>query len=123
MSAGTSLRRQIILSLTIMVLGVIFLSIVGTYVFYALASVYSPVRILQTWVPSRVELAWVLGTTLAALCIAGYVAFRLSSLILTPLDSVAQNLREVGLGHLQAGASAGEHARGETAQLAHDFNT
>lgn len=67
MSAGTSLRRKIVLSLTIMVLGVIFLSIVGTYVFYALASAYSPGSISQTWVPSRVELSWTLGTTLTAL--------------------------------------------------------
>lgn len=51
------------------------------------------------------------------------MAFKLSSRILTPLNSVAQNLREVAYGNLQARASAGEHAQGETAQLVHDFNT
>lgn len=123
MKAPYSLRRQIVFSLSVMVLGVILLSIVGTYLFYELASTYAPGSISETWMPSGVELIWIVGTTLTALSMAGYVAFRLSRRILTPLNSVAQNLREVAQGNLHARATAGEYALGETALLVHDFNT
>ena len=60
MSRRASLLRQIALSLSLMVLGVILLSVVGTYVFYAVASTYSPGSISQTWMPSRAELVWMI---------------------------------------------------------------
>lgn len=123
MSQSPGLRRQIIRSLSVMALGIILLSIVGTYVFYALISKYLPDSISETWVPSRIELTWILGTTIASLTMAGYVAIRLSRRILTPLNSVVHNLREVAQGNLQARATLDEHAQGETAQLVRDFNT
>lgn len=123
MSRIPGLRRQIILSLCTMALGIMLISIVGTYAFYAVLDAYEPGSISDTWLPTRVELAWVLATILAALVIAGYVAFQLSRRILTPLNSVAHSLREVAQGNLQARAALDEHAMGETAQLVHDFNT
>ncbi|WP_157084876.1 ATP-binding protein [Hydrogenophaga palleronii] len=122
MSTSPGLRRQIVLSLSAMVLGVILLSVVGSYVFYALAMAYLPGSISDNWMPSRVELAWIGGTTLAALTLAGWVAVRLSRRILTPLNSVAHSLREIAQGNLQARATLDRHAQGETAQLVHDFN-
>ncbi|ARU90286.1 ATP-binding protein [Pseudomonas sp. M30-35] len=123
MSRSPGLRKQIILSFSVMALGILLLSIVGTYVFYALASTYLPDSISETWVPSRIELTWILGIIVAAMILAGYVAIRLSRRIITPLNSVAHNLREVAQGNLQARATLDEHAQGETAQLVRDFNT
>lgn len=122
MSGAVSLRRQILLSLGIMVAGVILLSIVGSYAFYAVASTLAPGSISETWVPSGLELLWMVVTLLAALCIAGYVGVRLSRRILTPLNSVAHSLREIAQGNLQARAAPDDRALGETGQLVRDFN-
>lgn len=123
MSGASGLRRQILLSLSAMALGIILLSVVGTYVFYALAAEYLPDSVSETWVPSGIELAWIIGTTVAALVLAGSVTVRLSRRILTPLNSVARSLREVAQGNPEARATLGEQASGETAQLVRDFNT
>ncbi|MFB4370991.1 MULTISPECIES: ATP-binding protein [unclassified Pseudomonas] len=123
MSSAVSLRRQILLSLSIMALGVILLSIVGSYAFYAIASTLAPGSISETWVPSGIEMLWMAGTILVALCIAGYVGVRLSRRILTPLNSVAHSLREIAQGNLQARAAPDDRALGEAGQLVRDFNT
>ncbi|GLX15042.1 two-component sensor histidine kinase [Pseudomonas straminea] len=122
MSGAVSLRRQILLSLSIMALGVILLSIVGSYAFYAIASTLAPGSISETWVPSGIEMLWMAGTILVALCIAGYVGVRLSRRILTPLNSVAHSLREIAQGNLQARAAPDDRALGEAGQLVRDFN-
>ncbi|MBU0604228.1 MAG: HAMP domain-containing protein [Gammaproteobacteria bacterium] len=122
MKHSPGLRKQITRSLIAMALGVILLSVVGTYVFYALASIYSPGSISETWIPSGVELVWIVGTTLVALTLAGSVAIRLSRQILTPLNAVADSLRDVAQGRLDVRAVVDAHASGETAQLARDFN-
>lgn len=122
MSSAVSLRRQILLSLSIMAAGVILLSIIGSYAFYAVASTIAPGSISETWVPSGLELLWMVVTLLAALGIAGYVGIRLSRRILTPLNSVAHSLREIAQGNLQARAAPDDRALGETGQLVRDFN-
>ena len=66
---------------------------------------------------------WVCSTILIALGMALYVAVRLSRRILTPLNSVANSLREVAEGRLDARVPIDEQAIGETAQLVRDFNT
>lgn len=116
------LRRQIIQSLAIMTLGIIFLSVFGSYVFYAIAVAYLPGSISETWMPSRVELIWIVCTIIAALAMSLFVAIRLSRRILTPLNSVAYSLREVAQGKLNARARMDQNAMGETAQLVCDFN-
>lgn len=116
------LRRQIIQSLAIMTLGIIFLSVFGSYVFYAIAVAYLPGSISETWMPSRVELIWIVCTIVAALGMALFVAIRLSRRILTPLNLVAHSLREVAQGKLNARARMDTNAIGETAQLVRDFN-
>ncbi|OLU33744.1 two-component sensor histidine kinase [Pseudomonas sp. PA15(2017)] len=122
MSGAVSLRRQILLSLSIMAAGVILLSIIGSYAFYAVVSAIAPGSISETWVPSGLELLWMMVTLLAAVCIAGYVGIRLSRRILTPLNSVAHSLREIAQGNLQARAAPDDWALGETGQLVRDFN-
>ncbi|MBL0547672.1 HAMP domain-containing histidine kinase [Aeromonas caviae] len=123
MTSAPGLRRQIIRSLGLMALGIICLAVIGTYVFYAIAVTYVPGSISESWVPSRVEMIWIGSTILIALGMALYVAVRLSRRILTPLNSVANSLREVAEGKLDARVPLDEQAIGETAQLVRDFNT
>jgi two-component system sensor histidine kinase AdeS len=122
MKPAPGLRRQIIQSLAVMALGIICLSVIGTYVFYAFAMTYLPGSISDTMVPSRVELVWIVCTIIAALSMAVFVAVRLSRRLITPLNSVAHSLREVAEGKLDARAPLDEQAMGETAQLVRDFN-
>lgn len=122
MKRTPGLRRQIIHSLGMMTLGIIFLSVFGSYVFYAIAVAYLPDSISDTWMPSRVEMIWIVCTILAALSIALGVAIRLSRRILTPLNSVANSLREIAQGKLDARVPIDDQAIGETAQLVRDFN-
>lgn len=123
MKPASGLRKQIIQSLAVMTLGIMFLSVFGSYAFYALATKYMPGSISETWVPSRVELIWIACTIIAALGLALYVGIRLSRRILTPLNSVARSLRELAQGGLDARAPMDKNALGETAQLILDFNT
>jgi len=122
MKPVAGLRRQIIQSLALMALGIIFLSVFGSYVFYAIAMAYLPDSISETWVPSRVEMIWIVCTIIAALVMALFVAVRLSRRILTPLNSVAESLRELAEGKLDARAFMGRYSMGETTQLVRDFN-
>ncbi|TRO13279.1 HAMP domain-containing histidine kinase [Ectopseudomonas mendocina] len=123
MKPTPGLRRQIIQSLAVMALGIIFIAVFGSYVFYAVAVAYLPGSISETWMPSRVEMIWIGCTIIAALGMAIFVAIRLSRRLITPLNSVAHSLREVAQGKLDARAPLDEQATGETAQLVRDFNT
>jgi two-component system sensor histidine kinase AdeS len=122
MKPTPGLRRQIILSLAVMALGIIFIAVFGSYVFYAIAVAYMPGSISETWMPSRVEMIWIGCTIIAALGISVFVAVRLSRRLISPLNAVAHSLREVAQGKLDARAPLDEQAMGETAQLVRDFN-
>ena len=122
MSSGSGLRRQIILSMAFMALSIILLSVLGSYAFYAFFFEYSPSSISDNWLPSRVEIAWMVATTLVALLIAIFLAIKLSRRILTPLNSVAESLRAVAQGDLQARATTDDQSLGEAVQLVSDFN-
>lgn len=122
MKPTPGLRRQIILSLAVMALGIIFIAVFGSYVFYAIAVAYMPGSISETWMPSRVEMIWIGCTIIAALGMAVFVAVRLSRRLISPLNAVAHSLREVAQGKLDARAPLDEQAIGETAQLVRDFN-
>ncbi|MGP9826094.1 ATP-binding protein [Ectopseudomonas khazarica] len=122
MKPTPGLRRQIIQSLAVMALGIICLSVFGTYLFYAFAVTYLPGSISDTMVPSQLELVWITCTIIAALSMAVLVAVRLSRRLISPLNSVASSLREVAEGKLDARAPLDDQAMGETAQLVRDFN-
>ena len=122
MKPTPGLRRQFIQSLAVMALGIIFIAVFGSSVFYAIAVAYMPNSISETWIPSRVEMIWIGCTIVAALGLSVFVAIRLSRRLITPLNSVAHSLREVAQGNLAARAPLDEQAMGETAQLVRDFN-
>lgn len=122
MKPTPGLRRQFIQSLAVMALGIIFIAVFGSSVFYAIAVAYMPNSISETWIPSRVEMIWIGCTIVAALGLSVFVAIRLSRRLITPLNSVAHSLREIAQGNLAARAPLDEQAMGETAQLVRDFN-
>lgn len=122
MKPTPGLRRQFIQALAVMALGIIFIAVFGSYVFYAIAVAYMPGSISETWIPSQVEMIWIGCTIVAALGMSVFVAIRLSRRLITPLNSVAHSLREVAEGKLDARASLDEQTMGETAQLVRDFN-
>ncbi|WP_353980486.1 ATP-binding protein [Salinicola endophyticus] len=122
MKPTPGLRRQIIQSLAVMALGIIGLSVIGSYVFYGFALTYLPGSISDSLVPSRVELVWIVCTIIAALALAVVVAIRLSRRLISPLNAVAHSLRDVAEGKLDARAPLDDQAMGETAQLVRDFN-
>ncbi|MCO3582482.1 HAMP domain-containing histidine kinase [Pseudomonas aeruginosa] len=122
MKPTPGLRRQFIQALAVMALGIIFIAVFGSYVFYAVATAYMPGSISESWMPSQAELIWIGCTMAAALGMSVFVAIRLSRRLITPLNTVAHSLREVAQGNLTARAPLDEQATGETAQLVRDFN-
>ena len=123
MSAVPGLRRQVVLTMSAVTLAVVVLCVLGSYAFYALLLTFHPASVSDGWMPSSVELAWVLLTLVIALLIAIFVATRLSRRILPSLDSVAISLRQLAQGDLSARAHTDDSALHEAAQLVHDFNS
>lgn len=95
MKGANSLSRQIILSMSAVVLCVITLAIVGTYVFYGLLWSFAPLSDaeMDEWLPSGMEWAWMSLITCVSLGVGVAAAIKLSRRILMPLNSVAASLR------------------------------
>lgn len=117
------LSQQIVLSMSALVLVVILLSVLGSYVFYALWFANEPPPDTSDWIPTAPEWAWMGLTTLIALALAVFVAVNLARRILLPLTSVAESLRRVAQGELDARAVSEDRSLGEAALLVDDFNT
>lgn len=122
MNKPLGLRQQLTRALALMTFGIIFLSVFGSYAFYAAVMTYLPNSLSETWMPSGIEWIWIFCTCVAAFTMALLVALRLSRRILTPLNSVAASLRRVAEGKLDARAPMDQYASGEIAQLVQDFN-
>lgn len=118
----SGLRRQIVLSMTVLAFAVALLVICGSYVFYAVFLTYYPDSISDDLYPAPVELTWMAATMLAALGLAAGIAVKLAQRILTPLNSVVDNLRRVAEGDLSARATADDRSMGEATRLVSDFN-
>ncbi|HBY2491806.1 TPA: HAMP domain-containing protein, partial [Klebsiella pneumoniae] len=117
------LSRQIAFSMMAIALGVILLVIFTSYVFYYFWDKYWPENVpVNSLVPTVPELFWMLGTTIAGLVLAVWVALSLSKRILTPLNSLAAGIRSLAKGDLSARAVADDESMGEASQLAADFN-
>ncbi|EIS7261208.1 HAMP domain-containing protein [Salmonella enterica subsp. enterica serovar Braenderup] len=117
------LSRQIAFSMMAIALGVILLVIFTAYVFYYFWDKYWPENVpVNSLVPTVPELFWMLGTTIAGLVLAEWVALSLSKRILTPLNSLAAGIRSLAKGDLSARAVADDESMGEASQLAADFN-
>jgi len=125
MKIANSLSRQIILSMSAVVLCVIALALVGSYVFYALLWVFWPPSDLDMdeWLPSGMEWAWMALITCISLAVGAVVAIKLSRRILMPLNSVAASLRRLADGDLDARATASDRSLAEATLLVDDFNS
>ncbi len=125
MKTSNSLSRQIILSMSAVVLCVIALAVVGSYVFYALLWTFWPPLDLDVdeWLPTGMEWAWMALITCIGLAVGAVVAIKLSRRILMPLNSVAASLRRLADGDLDARATASDRSLAEATLLVDDFNS
>lgn len=125
MRIANSLSRQIILSMSAVVLCVIALAVVGSYVFYALLWTFWPPTDIDVdeWLPTGVEWAWMALITAIGLAVGAVVAIKLSRRILMPLNSVAASLRRLADGDLDARATASDRSLAEATLLVDDFNS
>ncbi|MGT2509045.1 ATP-binding protein [Cupriavidus basilensis] len=117
------LSRQIALSMAAMAFGVTLLVVATASAFYYLAYRYWPAHLAEpSWIPSGPEWVWLISTTLAGLALAIIVGVNLARRILVPLNSVADGIRRVAQGDLDARAVAGDRSLREAALLADQFN-
>lgn len=125
MKLPQGLRRQIALSMSVVVAVVILLFILGTQLFYWLWFTYAPESIPEevNWLPSAPEWMVLAIITSVALALAIVAALKLARRILLPLSSVAESLRRVARGDLDARAAGADHSLGEAALLVNDFNS
>lgn len=124
MKPAPGLSRQIVLTVTLLVLSVVVAITVGSYVFYFVMFSYAPGHLAPAgaWMPSGPEWGWILLSTLGALVLAVFAATKLSRRILAPLTSVAGSLRRVSNGDLAARAVSSDRSLGEASLLVEDFN-
>ncbi|KAG1534926.1 hypothetical protein G6F50_015436 [Rhizopus delemar] len=122
---GKSIGRQITLSITVASLCSTVLSISGFYLFYYLMEVFYPRWYDQPEpiMPSGLEWLWIGLTASVVVIFATLVASRLTRRIITPLNSVAESLRRVASGDLDARARGGGTTMAEAATLVSDFNS
>lgn len=122
---GKSIGRQITLSITVASLCSTVLSISGFYLFYYLMEVFYPRWYDQpeTIMLSGLEWLWIGLTASVVVIFATLVASRLTRRIITPLNSVAESLRRVASGDLDARARGGGTTMAEAATLVSDFNS
>jgi len=124
-SKGKSIGRQITLSIVVASLCSTVLSIAGFYLFYYLMEVFYPrwYDTPQTMLPSGLEWLWIGLTATVVIVLASLIASRLTWRIITPLNSVAESLRRVASGDLDARARGDHTSMTEAATLVSDFNS
>ncbi len=118
------LSRQLVLSLTALVVGMTVFIHVSSFVFYTLMLRDHPEALSDpdTWMPSTAEWLWMGAMLVIGPCVAAVTAGHVARHILAPLGSLADSVRHLSRGDLQARASAGDSAIGEVAELVRDFN-
>ena len=121
----TGLNRQIVLSMSVLMVSSILLIWMGSWIFFAVAFKIDPNMLSEPddWSPSTVEWLWIFAITIFGLLLAAFFAIKLASRILKPINSVMDSVRRVAHGDLSARAFAGDRSLGETAMLVDDFNS
>lgn len=119
------LNRQIILSMSILMVLSIVIIWIGSWIFFAVVFKIDPAMLSdpEEWSPTMVEWLWILAINIFGLALAAFFAIKLARRILKPLNSVMDSVRRVAHGDLSARAFAGDRSLGETAILVDDFNT
>jgi len=121
----TGLNRQIVLSMSVLMVCSIVLSWIGSWIFFAIAFKIDPAMLSEPddFSPTTAEWLWILAITIFGLVLALFFAVKLAARILTPINSVMDSVRRVAHGDLAARAVAGDRTLGETALLVDDFNS
>jgi len=119
------LNRQIVLSMSVLMVCSIGLSWIGSWIFFAIAFKIDPAMLSEPddLSPTTAEWLWILAITIFGLLLALFFAVKLAARILTPINSVMDSVRRVAHGDLAARAVAGDRSLGETALLVDDFNS
>ena len=100
----SGLSRHIIVSMSLMVVGVIVMMILSSWLLYAVLVEFFPGSTdePQGWLPTGPELAWMAGVILTGLALAIVASFRLAHRILSPLNSLVDSVRALARGDLGA---------------------
>jgi len=122
-----NLSRKITRFMVSLALLTTLLSLLGTYAFYATWFTLFPNSLLgadngSDWLPTPLEWGWMALITGVALSAAFLFALKLSKTIITPLNAVAESLRQVAQGNLSIRADIDAHSQDEATQLVRDFN-
>ncbi|WP_313442928.1 ATP-binding protein [Stenotrophomonas sp.] len=120
----SGLSRHIVVSMSLMVTGVIVMTILSSWLLYAVLMEFFPAsaEAPDGWLPNGPELAWMVGVIVTGLALAVAASFRLAHRILSPLNSLVDSVRALAGGDLGARATADADTPGEVAALVDDFN-
>ncbi|SBW00550.1 putative Two component sensor histidine kinase AdeS [uncultured Alphaproteobacteria bacterium] len=126
MRGAGNLSRKITRFMVLLALLTTLLSLLGTYAFYAVwFALFPNVEAGDggDWFPTPLEWGWMALVIGVALSAAILFALKLSKTIITPLNAVAESLRQVAQGNLSIRADIDGHPPDEATQLVRDFNT
>ena len=96
----TGLNRQIVLSMSVLMVCSIVLSWIGSWIFFAIAFKIDPAMLSEPddFSPTTAEWLWILAITIFGLVLALFFAVKLAARILTPINSVMDSVRRVAHG-------------------------
>lgn len=121
----TGLSKQIVLSMSILMLSGTVIMWASSWLFWVIALRLDPEMLSAptAWMPSAAEWVSMLIISAIGVFLATIAAAKLAGRILTPVNSVMESVRRVARGDLTARALAGDRTLGETATLVDDFNS
>lgn len=123
MNKSYGLGRRIVLSVALMVLFVHLLMFILSFTIYGIADHYWPELFdEESDLPTVPDLTVFLALGLVAVSIAVFVSTRIARRLVQPLSSVAEGIRRVSHGDLDARAERPEQPLGEASALVDDFN-
>ena len=124
MNKETILSRQILTYMLSLTFIIIAIAVVGSYLFYSFLIDYLPGGAVSGSEDDMTFLdwLWIMIASVTSLVVSLFFTVKLSARILTPLNAVAQSLKQISQGNLGARASGTSSQLGETNNLVNDFN-
>ncbi|WP_343525750.1 ATP-binding protein [Klebsiella michiganensis] len=124
MNKETILSRQILTYMLSLTFIIIAIAVVGSYLFYSFLIDYLPGGAVSGNEDDMTLLdwMWIMIASVTSLVVSLFFTVKLSARILTPLNAVAQSLKQISQGNLGARASGTSSQLGEINNLVNDFN-
>lgn len=118
------LSRQILTYMLSLTFIIILIAILGSYLFYSFLINYLPGGSLEANKSGMALLdwIWIAIASIISLAVSLFFTVKLSSRILTPLNTVAYSLKQISKGNLDARAFCTNSQLGEINNLVNDFN-